>query len=415
MSDFCVQVPVMGGVGGVCVTAPGVETLQTAQMMPADTAQAFPSFDVSLREPLDRNAQLGAALAKIVDGFSGETLPAIPAGSEAPAVVSVGAVALAPGVETPATVPAVSVAVTSAGAEVPATVPAVPVAVTVAGAEAPATVPAISASATVSSVETLATVARVETVNPQVVSAMPQEGRVSAESVVAEKSALVSESVPVAKVIENPQMDVRVGTDAAPVPEERQKATVAVASSVSKSRGTEGEEVSETPILQALPNVAPVAAETTAVVSETGAIGKVDAVAAVASPSSVSASEAVLEAAHAVADTLLVSPGLLRGEGEMRVQLKPDVLDGSAVNISVTGRTISVSFVPASASSASLLTGHVQELEAHLKQTVVGYEMAVTVAQSASASAQVAGLSGVYAAATASGIGALRGKGDRRG
>ena len=92
-----------------------------------------------------------------------------------------------------------------------------------------------------------------------------------------------------------------------------------------------------------------------------------------------SASEVLIQAAEAVADAILVSPGLLRGEGEIRVQLKPDVLDGTEIRIGVTGRQMDVSFMPSNADMSALIEQCRPQLEQHLAARIHRFTVNVSV------------------------------------
>lgn len=92
-----------------------------------------------------------------------------------------------------------------------------------------------------------------------------------------------------------------------------------------------------------------------------------------------SASEVLIQAAEAVADAILVSPGLLRGEGEIRVQLKPDVLDGTEIRIGVTGSQMDVSFMPSNADMSSLIEQCRPQLEQHLAARIHRFTVNVSV------------------------------------
>lgn len=50
----------------------------------------------------------------------------------------------------------------------------------------------------------------------------------------------------------------------------------------------------------------------------------------------------------------------------MRVQLKPDVLEGSEISISVTGRQLAVEFTPRTSDVAVLIEQNRPQLEQHL-------------------------------------------------
>ena len=93
------------------------------------------------------------------------------------------------------------------------------------------------------------------------------------------------------------------------------------------------------------------------------------------------ASEVLIQAAEAVADTILVSPGLLRGEGEIRVQLRPDVLDGTEIRIGVAGRQLDVSFMPSNADMSALIEQCRPQLEQHLAARIHRFSVSVSVAK----------------------------------
>ncbi len=95
---------------------------------------------------------------------------------------------------------------------------------------------------------------------------------------------------------------------------------------------------------------------------------------AVASPSAV-----FVHAAQAVADVLLVSPGLLRGQGEIVVQLRPDVLEGTEVRIAVTGRQLNVQFCPTTVDMAVLLEGSRMQIASHLTAKIATFNVSVDV------------------------------------
>ena len=127
----------------------------------------------------------------------------------------------------------------------------------------------------------------------------------------------------------------------------------------------------------AVPTVVP------AVASEVAApVTAVDSVVAAYAPHAaqrVDPAQVVVETAHAVADTLLVSPGLLRGQGEIRIQLKPEVLEGTEVRLAVTGRRLNVEFLPTTPELAVLLERCGPQLQAHLAEKVHAFQIAVDV------------------------------------
>ena len=131
------------------------------------------------------------------------------------------------------------------------------------------------------------------------------------------------------------------------------------------------------PVSFAVPEVsAPAAAPTAAPVTA------VEAVVAAFTPSAARAVEPVqvlVEAARAVADTLLVTPGLLRGEGEIRIQLRPDVLDGTEIHIVVAGRQLTVAFTPPTPDLVALIEQSRPQLTAHLAERIHSFQIAVDV------------------------------------
>jgi len=106
------------------------------------------------------------------------------------------------------------------------------------------------------------------------------------------------------------------------------------------------------------------------------------AVEAVQRPETIAAvtrGEVLVAAAQAVADAILVSPGLLRGEGEVRIQLRPDVLDGSIVTLNVTGRQLAVTFLPQNADIGTLIEQCRPQLEQHLVAKIHAFRISVNV------------------------------------
>ena len=89
--------------------------------------------------------------------------------------------------------------------------------------------------------------------------------------------------------------------------------------------------------------------------------------------------QVLVEAAQAVADTLLVSPGLLRGQGEVVVRLRPDVLEGTEVRIAVTGLQLEVIFQPTTVDMAVLLTNCRTQIATHLAAKIATFNVSVDV------------------------------------
>ena len=124
--------------------------------------------------------------------------------------------------------------------------------------------------------------------------------------------------------------------------------------------------------VQTVPEIVPV--------KETEAVAPI---AALSAKDRVVRTDVLVEAATAVADTLLVTPGLMRGEGEILVQLKPDVLEGSQIRISVQGKTLDVAFQTPTEQLMQMLTTRLPELQQHLVTALPAFSFKVNVAWSA--------------------------------
>ena len=120
---------------------------------------------------------------------------------------------------------------------------------------------------------------------------------------------------------------------------------------------------------QAAPEVQP--AEAAPAAADVGAVDRVSAV------RNVSPTEIMLAAAEAVADAILVTPGLINGEGQVRVQLKPDILEGTEIQVNVSGRQLEVEFLPptAAADVADLIQRALPQLEQHLAARIHSYSI----------------------------------------
>lgn len=136
----------------------------------------------------------------------------------------------------------------------------------------------------------------------------------------------------------------------------------------------------------ALPTVTVVADATPT--SPVAATSAADPVSAVAPVTAAGLSEAFVAAAEAVASAVTVSPELRRGEaGEIRVQLRPDVLSGSEVVVSVDGRKMEVTFVPSVTAVADAVLANRGSLEAQLTARIPQFELSVSVLASVAANA----------------------------
>ena len=197
----------------------------------------------------------------------------------------------------------------------------------------------------------------------------------------AESSPVVSPGVPVrpdAAVVDESSVAAfaaRRGRRALPSEGAVQKAASPASSAPSAPSASSAP--SALPVSFAVPEVsAPAAAPTAAPVTA------VEAVVAAFTPSAARAVEpaqVLVEAARAVADTLLVTPGLLRGEGEIRIQLRPDVLDGTEIHIVVAGRQLTVAFTPPTHELAALIEQSRPQLTAHLAERIHSFQIAVDV------------------------------------
>ena len=142
---------------------------------------------------------------------------------------------------------------------------------------------------------------------------------------------------------------------------------------------TKVEDSPEAPVLQAAPVA--VAAEPQVIDVKNLAVESVQVVSArvthqvLATPAQV-----LIEAASAVADTIVVSPGLLRGAGEVQVQLRPDVLEGTVIHISTASPgTLNVQFTPVTENMAVLLEKCAPQLVTYLSERIHSVQIAVNV------------------------------------
>ena len=83
--------------------------------------------------------------------------------------------------------------------------------------------------------------------------------------------------------------------------------------------------------------------------------------------------EVVNNVAEAIADQILVTPSLVRGEGQMIVRLKPEVLDGSEIHISSESGTLAVEILPSTQNAAKLATEAMPRLETALAEHVATF------------------------------------------
>ncbi len=80
--------------------------------------------------------------------------------------------------------------------------------------------------------------------------------------------------------------------------------------------------------------------------------------------------ETVGKVVEIVASQILVTPSLVRGEGQMIVRLKEDVLDGSSIKLTAASGTLSVEIAPATNSAQQAIVAAAPRLESALIEYV---------------------------------------------
>ena len=87
--------------------------------------------------------------------------------------------------------------------------------------------------------------------------------------------------------------------------------------------------------------------------------------------------EAVVETVNAIVEAvveqIVVTPSLTRGEGDVKITLKADVLDGSDIALSARNGTLAVSVTPATAGAAQAVSAAVPRLEVALAEHVAAF------------------------------------------
>ena len=101
-------------------------------------------------------------------------------------------------------------------------------------------------------------------------------------------------------------------------------------------------------------------------------------VAAVGSAESVR-SAFLAAAVEEVCEAIQVAPGVQPGQGEVRIQLKADVLSGTEVFLEAKGTTITVAFNPATADVAEILSRNIAQFQQHLAGRIHNYQIAARV------------------------------------
>ena len=111
-------------------------------------------------------------------------------------------------------------------------------------------------------------------------------------------------------------------------------------------------------VVQAMSGFAPVANDSSAATARTNAL---------------------VDVVDAVCDKLLVSPGILRGEGMVQIQLKPDVLDGAGISIEAKGRELTIMFFNVTYNAQQILERNMPQFEQHLAGRIHNYQISVAV------------------------------------
>ena len=78
--------------------------------------------------------------------------------------------------------------------------------------------------------------------------------------------------------------------------------------------------------------------------------------------------ETVNQIVEAVAGQILVTPGIAHGEGEVKIMLKPTVLDGSEITMSSKDGTLTVNIAPATPDAAAAAAAALPRLETALAE-----------------------------------------------
>ena len=87
----------------------------------------------------------------------------------------------------------------------------------------------------------------------------------------------------------------------------------------------------------------------------------------------------LVEAASQVADTILVTPSLVHGEGEVTIRLRPTVLDGSEIRLEAKDSSITVTVTPATPSVAQAVEQSRVQFEQQLVERMPSFQFAVLV------------------------------------
>ncbi len=87
----------------------------------------------------------------------------------------------------------------------------------------------------------------------------------------------------------------------------------------------------------------------------------------------------LVDAAAVVADTILVTPSLVHGEGEVTIRLRPTVLDGSEIRLEAKGEAITVALTPATPEVQRLAEQSQARFAAELTERIPSFQIAVVI------------------------------------
>ncbi len=412
------------GTGATMTQAPGVATAipvaQEAQATSAaPVAQNAQEAQATSAAPVAQNAQEAQATSAAPVAQNAQVAPTIsaapiaqniPVTQTAPIAQPISAEPVAqaesvtqaiPATQTASAVPAVSTAPTVSAAQ------AAPVSQNVSAeqvAQADSVTQTIPAAQTVSSSPATSTVPA-----PQAVSTAPVEQDISAGQAVPkeqtafaasiapaiEQDASVPQNAPVARasapVASMPNVSAVQNTPATPVTEaaDVQEADSAAAPKVGAPQAADtskaplsARRVSEKSKNQAAKEAEAsqyVQPQTVPLANAVGAAPQVERVSAagVSQAAETARTREIVQTVEAICDTILVSPGIMKGEGEIQIQLKPQVLDGTEIKLAVHGRELSIDFSPASTDAQQILERNLPMLEQHLASRIHNYQIAV--------------------------------------
>ncbi len=87
----------------------------------------------------------------------------------------------------------------------------------------------------------------------------------------------------------------------------------------------------------------------------------------------------LVEAANEIADTILVTQSLVRGDGEVTIRLKPTVLDGSQIRLEAKGSAITIEVTPANVDVAAAVERSRARFEQTLSERLPSFQFTVRV------------------------------------